>query len=76
MKVDNCYFDKAPTFVASIEPDLKIIKVGIPRTPNLAGVLGLSSIFILATFILPIYSFAILSKIGAIILQGPHHSAQ
>ena len=55
MKADNCDFDKAPTFVASIEPDLKIIKVGMPRTPNLAGVFGLSSIFILATFILPMY---------------------
>ena len=29
MKADNCDFDKAPTFVASIEPDLKIIKVGM-----------------------------------------------
>jgi len=52
MKADNCDFDKAPTFVASIEPDLKIIKVGMPRTPNLAGVFGLSSILIFATFIL------------------------
>ena len=59
MKADNCDFDKAPTFVASIEPDLKIIKVGMPRTPNLAGVFRLSSILIFATFILPMYSLAI-----------------
>src|SRR5690349_3334597 len=36
----------------------------------------LSSTFILPTFALPAYSVAITSIVGAIIRQGPHHSAQ
>ena len=55
---------------------LKNISVGMPRTPYFCGVLGLSSMFILATVNLPENSLAIVSKSGAIILQGPHHSAQ
>src|SRR4051812_31632672 len=44
--------------------------------PNLGGVWGFSSMFSLATLILSLYSVAISSRMGAIILQGPHHSAQ
>src|SRR5574341_1813830 len=39
-------------------------------------VLGLASVSSLATLTLPSYSWAIWSTIGAIILQGWHHSAQ
>src|SRR5690606_12533028 len=39
-------------------------------------VLGFSSASSLATFSLPSYSVASSSTIGAIILHGPHHSAQ
>ena len=38
--------------------------------------LRISSMLILATVTCPVYSVAISSRIGAIILQGPHHSAQ
>src|ERR1700719_1085514 len=48
----------------------------MPRMLNLGGVAGLSSIFSLAIRILSLYWSAISSRIGAIILQGPHHSAQ
>jgi hypothetical protein len=37
---------------------------------------GFSSTFSLATLSLPACSLAISARIGAIILQGPHHSAQ
>src|SRR4051812_9075328 len=46
------------------------------RMPNFGGVCGLDSMSILATRSLSLYSVAISSRIGAIILQGPHHSAQ
>jgi hypothetical protein len=72
----NCDLDNAPTFVASTSPFLNIISVGIPRIPYLGGVAVFSSIFSLATFSLPAYSPTISSRIGAIILHGPHHSAQ
>src|SRR5450830_2019002 len=44
--------------------------------PNLAGMLWLESTSSLAICSLPSYSLAISSRIGAIALQGPHHSAQ
>src|SRR5262245_38019263 len=72
----SCDFDTAPTFCASTVPFLKRMRVGIPRMPNLGGVCGFSSMFSFATLILSLYSVAISSRIGAIILQGPHHSAQ
>src|SRR5579859_128401 len=53
-----------------------MIRVGMPRTPYLAGVPGFSSILTLAIVILPANCWAISSSAGAIILQGPHHSAQ
>ena len=68
--------DTAPTLVASTLPFLKIIRVGMPRMPNFGGVAWFSSMLSLATFRRPAYSWATSSRIGAIILQGPHHSAQ
>ena len=68
--------DTAPTFCASTVPFLKRISVGMPRMPNLGGVCGFSSMLILATLMRSWYSLAISSRIGAIILHGPHHSAQ
>src|SRR5918996_2002069 len=66
----------APTLVAAISPFLNSINVGIPRTPNLVGVSGLSSILTFATTIVSLLSAASSSRYGAIILHGPHHSAQ
>src|SRR4051812_32922458 len=48
----------------------------MPRMPYFFGVAGLWSMLILAIFSLPSRFCAISSKAGAIILQGPHHSAQ
>src|SRR5688572_20648925 len=48
----------------------------MPRMLNLGGVFGFSSMFSLTTRSLSLYSVAIVSRIGAIILHGPHHSAQ
>src|SRR5689334_13915148 len=48
----------------------------MPRMPNLGGVCGFSSMFSLAILMRSWYSVAISSRIGAIILHGPHHSAQ
>src|SRR3546814_13964269 len=52
------------------------MRVGMPRTPYFCGVCGLSSMLILAMVTRPSISAAISSSAGAIILQGPHHSAQ
>src|SRR5690242_16517945 len=52
------------------------MSVGMPRTPYFIGVCGFSSMLIFATVTLPFMSAAISSRKGAIILQGPHHSAQ
>ena len=76
MKAASWDLDTAPTLVASTLPPLNNIRVGMPRMPYLGGVLGFSSMFSLATLSLSPYSFAISSRMGAIILQGPHHSAQ
>jgi hypothetical protein len=38
MNVMSWDLERAPTFVASAFPDLKSIKVGIPRIPNFGGV--------------------------------------
>jgi hypothetical protein len=48
----------------------------MPRMPNFGGVCGFSSMLSLAIRTLSWYSAAISSRMGAIILQGPHHSAQ
>jgi hypothetical protein len=55
---------------------LKIIRVGMPRTPYLAVTDGFSSMFSLAMVTLPPDSAAISSSAGAIWRHGPHHSAQ
>src|SRR6185437_9926795 len=73
---DSCDFQKAPTFWASHVPFLNRMSVGMPRMPYFGGVCGFSSMLSLAIFTRSWYSLAISSRIGAIILQGPHHSAQ
>src|SRR5260370_2048119 len=62
--------------VAATWPHLNSIIVGRPRTPYLRGVCGFSSMLTLATVTFPAISAASSSRNGAIILQGPHHSAQ
>src|SRR6185312_8066720 len=69
-------FGSAPILVAATCPSLNKIIVGMPRTPYLRGVCGFSSILTLATVTRPAISVASSSRNGAIILQGPHHSAQ
>ena len=69
-------FSQCADFSGNVLPFLNTIRVGMPRTPNLAGVTSFSSILILTTFRRPWNSEAMSSKIGAIILQGPHHGAQ
>src|SRR6202023_3093632 len=72
----SCDLVTAPTFWASTVPFLNRISVGMPRILNFGGVAGLSSMLSLAIRILSLYWSAISSRMGAIILQGPHHSAQ
>src|SRR5580700_2845323 len=50
--------------------------VGMPRTPYLVGTCGFSSILILAMVSLSPISVESSSSAGAIMRQGPHHSAQ
>src|SRR5207302_8821030 len=69
-------FGSAPILVAATWPPLNRIIVGMPRTPYLRGVCGFSSMLSLATVTRPAISLARSSRNGAIILQGPHHSAQ
>src|SRR5687767_2374762 len=66
----------APTLVAAISPFLNSMSVGMPRTPYLVGVSGLSSMLTFATVTWSPLSAASSSRNGAIILHGPHHSAQ
>src|SRR5476651_720992 len=66
----------APTLVAATWPWEKIIMVGMPRTPYLVGTWGFSSMFNLAIVTLSPSSADNSSSAGAIIRQGPHHSAQ
>src|SRR5690606_12131344 len=75
-KEESCDFDSAPTFVATTCPPRNSISVGMPRMPYFAGVDWFSSTFIFAMRTFPSYSRDTSSRIGAIILQGPHHSAQ
>ncbi len=62
--------------MSATSPPLKMASVGIERTPNLAARSGFSSMFSLAILTLPASSAEISSRLGAIILHGPHHSAQ
>src|SRR5262249_48528898 len=50
--------------------------VGMPRTPYLVGTCGFSSILILAMVTFSPSSVDNSSSAGAIMRQGPHHSAQ
>src|SRR5271154_274286 len=65
-----------PTLVPATLPDLNRIIVGMPWTRYFVGACGFSSILTLATVSLPALSAARSSRKGAIILHGPHHSAQ
>src|ERR1700685_267823 len=67
---------RAPILMPATWTFLNMIRVGIPRTPYFIGVCGFSSMFNFATVTLPFMSVAMSSRNGAIILQGPHHSAQ
>src|SRR4051794_9193002 len=69
-------FGRAPILVAATWPPLNSIIVGMPRTPYFRGVCGFSSILTFATVTRPSISVASSSRNGAIILHGPHHSAQ
>ncbi len=66
----------APTLMSATSPALNMASVGIERTPNWAASSGFSSMLSLATFTLPSNCTASSSRAGAIILHGPHHSAQ
>src|SRR3954471_14555127 len=78
LSIHSLIFDlgSAPTLVAATWPSWKIIMVGMPRTPYLVGTCGFSSMFSLAMVILPSSSVLSSSRAGAIMRQGPHHSAQ
>src|SRR5262249_42366305 len=69
-------FGAAPIWREAIWPFLKIISVGIDWMPYLAAVCGFSSTLSLTILTLPLSVPAISSSAGAIIRQGPHHSAQ
>ena len=69
-------FEAAPTFLSASLPPLKIISVGIERTPNLLAVSGFSSTLSFTIFTLPAISFEMSSSEGPIMRHGPHHSAQ
>src|SRR4051794_38986202 len=66
----------APTICWTTSPFLYRLRVGAPITPYLTGVFGFASTSSLAMVSLPAYSSAICSSTGAIVLQGPHQSAQ
>src|ERR1700694_3299557 len=69
-------FGAAPTCGEAISPPLKIIKVGIDITPYLEAVFGLSWTFSFTILTLSPMVPEISSSAGAIMRQGPHHSAQ
>src|SRR5262249_38169094 len=66
----------APTWREASSPFLNSISVGIDMMPYLAAVAGFSSTLSFTIFTLPFIEPAISSSAGAIILHGPHHSAQ
>src|SRR5262249_49010511 len=66
----------APTWREASSPFLNSISVGIDMMPYLAAVCGFSSTFSLTILTLPLSEPAISSSAGAIMRQGPHHSAQ
>src|ERR1700751_1522038 len=66
----------APTWREAISPPLKIIRVGIDITPYFDAVFGLSSTLSFTILTFSPIAPAISSSAGAIMRQGPHHSAQ
>src|SRR5215472_2558304 len=72
----NSSFCARPTSDSTTWPPLKMRMVGMPRIWNLKETLGFSSTLSLPTVTLPAYSAASASTVGAMRLQGPHHSAQ
>src|SRR5215813_14006426 len=66
----------APTWREASSPPLNIISVGIDMMPYFCAVFGLSSTLSLTILTLPPSEPAISSSAGAIMRQGPHHSAQ
>src|ERR1700749_1605063 len=72
----NFAFGAAPTWREAISPPLKSIKVGIDITPYFDAVFGLSSTFSFTILTLSPIAPEISSSAGAIMRQGPHHSAQ
>src|SRR6201986_879004 len=69
-------FGAAPTWREAISPPLKIIRVGIDITPYFDAVFGLSSTLSFTILTFSPIAPAISSSAGAIMRQGPHHSAQ
>src|SRR5690554_6110917 len=69
-------FGAAPTFCATGCPPLNSTINGIDCTPIRPGTSGFSMMSILAMVTLPASSSLISSSAGAIILHGPHQSAQ
>ena len=66
----------APTNSSTTFPSLKSFTAGIDITPNLDAASWFSSVAAFATISLPAYSFAIFSRVGPSIMQGPHQLAQ
>src|SRR6202051_455362 len=69
-------FGAAPTWREAISPPLKIIRGGIDITPYFEAVFGLSSTLSFTILTLSPIAPEISSSAGAIMRQGPHHSAQ
>ena len=69
-------FGAAPTWREAISPFLKIISVGIDMMPYFCATFGFSSTLSLTILTFSPSAPAISSSAGAIIRQGPHHSAQ
>src|SRR6266540_1905327 len=69
-------FGTAPTTFSTGWPFLKNRRVGMLMMPYLPAMSGFSSVLSFTTLSLPSYSVASSSMQGAIIWQGPHHTAQ
>src|SRR4029077_18084503 len=69
-------FGAAPTWREASWPSLNSMSVGIDMMPYLAAVPGFSSTLSLTILTLPSSDLEISSSAGAIMRQGPHHSAQ
>lgn len=72
----NFAFVVAPTNLSTTSPFLMNSIVGMLRMPNSMAMSSFSSTSHLPTTILPSYSLASSSTIGAMARQGPHHVAQ